>query len=88
MSVVPATYLVTKDAKSTCPVRPHRTFGDDAALIAADVADRRHLDYDSCRRDANFQRRVVQVARRSPLGPRQRGLEHATIESDEVSTSP
>jgi hypothetical protein len=87
MSVAPATYLVAKDPKPACPSGPHRTFGDNAALLAAGVTDRRLLDYEPGRRETDFERRVVQVARRSPLSPRRRGLKHATVESDEMSTS-
>jgi hypothetical protein len=87
MSVAPATYLVAKDPKPACPAGPDRTFRDNAALLAAGVTDRRLLDYESCRSDTDFERRVVQVARRSPLSPRRRRLEHATVESDEMSTS-
>jgi hypothetical protein len=67
MSVAPATYLVAKDPKPACPSGPHRTFGDNAALLAAGVTDRRLLDYEPGRRETDFERRVVQVARRSPL---------------------
>ena len=37
--------------------------------------------------DTDLERRVVQVARRSPRSPRRRRLKHATIESNEMATS-
>ena len=88
MSVAPATYLLAKDPKPACPAGPHRTFGDNAALLAAAVTGGRLLDYEPGLRETDFERRVVQVARRSPPSPRRRSLEHATVESDEMSTGP
>ena len=51
------------------------------------VTDRRLLDHKPCRRDTDFERRVVQVARRSPRSPRRRRLEQAAVESNEMATS-
>ena len=86
LPVAPATYLVAKDPKPARPADPDGTFGDNAALLAVGVTDRRLLDHEPCRRDTDFERRVVQVARWSPRGPRRRRLEHPAVESNEMAT--
>jgi hypothetical protein len=85
-SVGPATYLVPEDAKPACPAGPDGTFADHAALLTVRVTDWRHLDDEPCCPDTYFERRVVQVARRSPPSARGHGLEHSTVESDGMAT--
>ena len=86
LSVAPAAYLVAKDPKSARPARPDGAFGDDAALFAVGVTDGRLLDDEPGRRDTDFERRVVQIARRSPRSARRNRLEHATVEANEMAT--
>jgi hypothetical protein len=86
-SVAPATYLVSKEPKPTRPVAAHRTFGDNATLLAVCAPDGRLLDYESGRCNAHVKGRVVKVAHRSTLSPCGNRLEQATVESNEMATS-
>ena len=83
--VAPSTDLVAKEPKPTCPAAADRTFGNDAALIAALVADRRLLDHEASVLDPNLERRVVEIARRPPPQPRGHRLVDATVEPNEVA---
>lgn len=65
---------------------PDRTLGDNAALLGVGVTDRRLLDHKPCRRDTDFQRGVVEVARWSPRGPRRGRLEYAAVEWNGMAT--
>ena len=51
------------------------------------VTDGRLLDHEPCRCDTDFERGVIQVARRSPRSPRRSGLEHAAVDANEMATS-
>jgi hypothetical protein len=86
-SVAPAAYLVAEDPKPARAAGSDRAFGDHAALLAVGVTDWRLLDDEPRRRDTDFERRVIQGARRSPRGARRRRLEHAPVESHELATS-
>jgi len=79
MSVAPATYLVAEDSEAPRPASPDGAFGDNAALLPARVRNRRLLDHEPCRPKADFERRVVQVARGSPLDPRRHRLEYLPL---------
>jgi hypothetical protein len=84
--VAPAADLVAKDAKPGRPADFDRTFGDNAALLAVGVTDRRLLDHKPRPPETDFERRVVQVAHRSPGSACRDRFEHATVEPDGMST--
>ena len=84
MSAAPEPDLVAEDPKSARPATADGAFGDDAALLAAPVGDRRLLDDELRLRDFDLERGVVEVTGRTPLHPRRQRLVDATVEPDEV----
>ena len=62
-SVAPAAHLVAEDPETSRPAASDRTFGDNAALAAVAVTDRRLLDHEAALRHARHECRVVEVAR-------------------------
>jgi hypothetical protein len=85
---VPQTDIVAEHPKSACPATADGASGDDAPLLAAQVWDRRLLDDERPLWDVDLERRVVEIARRTPLNPSHERLVGATVEPDEVPTCP
>jgi hypothetical protein len=84
VAAAPEPDLVAEDPKAPRPASADGALGDDAALLAAPVVNRRLLDHERSLRNFDLKRGVVEVARWPPLQPRRKRLVEATVEPDEV----
>jgi len=84
VSVAPKADLVAEDPESAGPASSDGTFGNDAALLAAEVWDRRLLDDERPLWNLDLERGVIKLAGRTPRHPCCQCLVGATVEPDEV----
>ena len=80
-SVVPAADLVAKQGTAGETTASHRPFSHDATFVGGIVPDGCHLDDVPFVGDANFQRRVVEVAPGAVLEPRGDELERQAVQT-------
>ena len=82
--ISPEPDLVTEDPKPARPPTADSACRDHATLLATQVRDRRLLDHKPRPGDLDLKRRVVEVARWTPLDPRHQRLVHMTVQPDEA----
>ena len=88
VAATPDANFVAEDAKAARPPAANGALGDDPALAATPVVDRRLLDYVSALRQLQLQRGVVEIARRSSLQSCRHRLVDAAVQPDEVAARP
>jgi hypothetical protein len=84
-AVTPTAHLVAEDPEAASPATAHHTLRDDTTLDSVAVSDRCLLDHEPPLRHAHVERRVIEVARWSPLEPRRHGLENAPVQANRVA---
>jgi hypothetical protein len=84
-SIAPAAHLVAEKTEPSGPPAPDCALGDNAALRAVVVGDRRHLDDEASLRHAYIERRVIELARAAPLAARHQGLEDSPVQAHGTS---
>src|SRR5215210_4517765 len=82
--ISPEPDLVAEDPKPARPTTAHGACGDHPTLLATQVRDRRLLDHEPRLRDLDLERRVVEIARWTPLDRRHQRLVRTTVQSDEA----
>ncbi|MCU1468777.1 MAG: hypothetical protein JWM72_4705 [Actinomycetia bacterium] len=83
-TVAPAPVLVAKDPEASQRSDPDGALGHDPALVAVGVRNRRHLDHEVPVRNADHQRRVIEVAATSSLHTSRHPLECQTVDAHDV----
>ena len=83
-SVKPPSDAVAKQPGASRPACADRPLGDDAALLGGRVEDRRHLNHEALGIQSNFERRVVEGARRAPGHTGGDRLVRATVDANEM----
>src|SRR3954462_11043373 len=82
--IPPEPDLVAEDPKPTRPTTAHGDCGDHPTLPATQVRDRRLLDHEPRLRDLDLERRVVEIARWTPLDRRHQRLVRTTVQPDKA----
>ena len=80
----PETDLVAEDPEAARPPSADGAFGNDSAVLAAPVMDRRLLDHEFSLWDLDLQRGVVEVAHGAPFQASRHRLVKATVEPYEM----
>lgn len=86
LAIAPAADLVAEEPHGSRPAASDRPFGNNAAHLAVVIADWCHLDHVAPIRHMHRQRRVVEVAARTPLVPRYDCLEDAAVQPHGMPT--
>jgi hypothetical protein len=86
VAVAPDADLIPEDPQSASATAADRTFGHNAASVAAEARDGRLLDDEGLASCMDLKGRVVEVARWPSLQPCRRCLEDTTVEPHELTS--
>jgi hypothetical protein len=86
MTAAPDSQLISEQPPAPRPTSPDRSLANDAAVRAVAGLDGSGLDHIARVRDAYFERRVKEVARRSAVQSRSESFVDPAVQPHEVAT--